>query len=105
MDPQKKWNKILYRERASAREHMQNNNEKDVFSIESFHRITIRIFEVVVRANGRSLFMFLTTCVLGGPPKKWTQILPRERASARERMQNNNEKRRVFDRVVSPYSN
>ena len=37
------------------------------------------------------------------PPKKWNEILYRERASAREHMQNNNEKRRVLDRVVLPY--
>jgi len=43
--------------------------------------------------------------VLGGPPKKWNKILYRERASAREHMLNNNEKRRVFDRAVSPYIN
>ena len=54
------------RQRAST---CKTTTKKDVFSIESFHRNTIRIFEVVVRANGRSLFMFLTTYVLGGPPK------------------------------------
>ena len=41
-----------------------------LFSIELFHLIVIRRFDVVFRAIGRSLFMVLTTCVLGGPPKK-----------------------------------
>ena len=90
------------RQRAST---CKTTAKKDVFPIEPFHLIVIRIFEVGVRASGHSLFMVLTTCVLGGPPKTWTKILPRERASARERMQNNNEKKRIFDRAVSPYNN
>ena len=67
------------RQRAST---CKTTTKKDVFSIESFHLITIRIFEVVVRDNGCSLFMFLTTCVLGGPPQSEPRFY---RASARQR--------------------
>ena len=55
------------RQRAST---CKTTTKKDVFSIELFHLRIIRRFDVVVRAIGRSLFMVLTTCVLGGPPKK-----------------------------------
>ena len=50
-----------------------------MFSIEPFHLITIRKFEVVVRAIGGSLFMVLTTYVLHlclNVQKRWAALRP-----------------------------